>query len=81
MCNKQEEWHGSKLKDISTSNASLTKERNRGRVPYNSRSAYMRAHGKNAVGVKEERPKVKAEPQELDFWLIEASRFTKEGNV
>ena len=81
MCDKQEERHGPKVEDIFTTNASLNKERRRCRVCYNSRPAYMRAHGLNAVVVKEERPSVKAEPQEQEFWRSEAVRFAREGNV
>ena len=76
---KQEERRRSKVEDISTTKASLNKDRRRGRLCYNSRPAYMRVHGLNAASAKEEWPSVKAEPQEQDFLRGEATRFTKEG--
>ena len=79
LCDAQENWNAERLKDIFKTKSAFNKERRKQKTVYNSRSAYMKAHGLNAVTVKDDWEKIKNAAED-PIWLAHAHELTSEGS-
>ena len=75
----QESRHGERSKAIFKTKCAFNKDRMRAKTVYNSRSAYMKAHGANAVDVQEEQKTVKDASGGRN-WLDGAQRLSAAGS-
>ena len=78
FCDEHEKWHAAKMNHLFKTKAEFAKEWGKGRVAYNSHSAYAKAHSLNATSVQESWAKVKSYG-DTDLWKAEASRLTTDG--